>query len=61
MTRLKDPTPLAGKAASLARDGKSDAAFDLWLHRGLHELFDTIAQEPIPAELLRLIEAHRPT
>lgn len=30
--------------------------FGLWLQRGLHELYDSVAQEPIPAELLRLIE-----
>ena len=30
--------------------------FDLWLERGLHEMFDTIASEPIPEDLLKLIE-----
>ncbi len=38
---------------------RSDAAFDLWLKRGLHELYDEVAKEPIPAELLRLIEEAR--
>ena len=33
-----------------------DAAFDLWLNRGLHQLFDDVANEPIPDELLKLIE-----
>ena len=33
-----------------------EAAFDLWLRRGLHELYDDVANEAIPAELLRLIE-----
>ncbi|WP_137126159.1 NepR family anti-sigma factor [Roseomonas sp. HF4] len=36
-----------------------DDAFDIWLRRGLHAMFDEIAQEPIPDELLRLIEADR--
>ncbi len=36
-----------------------DAAFDIWLKRGLHQLFDDVANEPIPAELLRLIEEDR--
>jgi hypothetical protein len=37
----------------------SEAAFDLWLKRSLHQMFDTIAAEPIPPELLRLIEDDR--
>ena len=36
-------------------DGSSDTAFDLWLNRGLHQLFDDVANEPIPDELLKLI------
>ncbi len=34
-------------------------AFDLWLQRGLHQLYDSVAAEPIPPELLRLIEADK--
>lgn len=44
------------------RDAKSavpDAAFDIWLRRGLHQMFDDVAREPIPPELLRLIEQDR--
>ncbi len=37
----------------------SDSAFDVWLQRSLHKLFDDVASEPIPEELLRLIEEHR--
>lgn len=33
----------------------ADSAFDVWLNRGLHELFDDVAKEPIPEELLRLL------
>ncbi|MBK1660717.1 hypothetical protein E2C05_21085 [Paracraurococcus ruber] len=33
-----------------------DGAFDLWLSRGLHQLYDTVAKEPIPDALLRMIE-----
>jgi hypothetical protein len=36
-----------------------DAAFDLWLQRGLHQMFDDVMREPIPEELLRLIEQDR--
>ena len=34
----------------------SDAAFNIWLTRGLHEMYDEIASEPIPEDLLKLIE-----
>ena len=46
----------------MGRNGKaavSDAAFDVWLRRGLHQIFDDVAREPIPPELLRLIEQDR--
>ena len=38
---------------------RTSGAFDLWLQRGLHQLFDKVASEPIPEELLRLIEDDR--
>ena len=40
-------------------DKEVDQAFDVWLRRGLHQLYDTVAQEPIPEDLLRLIEVDR--
>ena len=33
--------------------------FDLWLQRGLHQLYDDVAKEPVPDDLLRLIEEDR--
>lgn len=36
-----------------------DAAFDIWLKRGLHQMFDDVAREPIPPELMQLIERDR--
>lgn len=33
----------------------SGAVFDRWLERKLHELFDAVAQEPIPDDLINLI------
>jgi hypothetical protein len=39
--------------------GGVDQAFDLWLHRSLHQLYDRVATEPVPEELLRLIEEDR--
>jgi len=38
---------------------EKDTAFGMWLKRGLHQLFDDVANEPIPEELLRLIEEDR--
>ena len=32
-----------------------DSAFDVWLNRSLHQLFDEVAREPIPEEFLKLI------
>ena len=47
-------TKQEGAAASLPKD--ADRTFELWLNRGLHELYDAVAKEPLPPELLRLIE-----
>lgn len=41
------------------RDGAPDAAFDAWLDRGLHSMFGKIADEPIPPDLLAMIEKDR--
>jgi hypothetical protein len=40
-------------------DKEPGTAFDAWLQRGLHALFDDVTREPIPEELLRLIEDDR--
>ena len=34
----------------------TDSAFDLWLNRGLHELFDDVIKEPVPEELLKIVQ-----
>ena len=44
-----DPGPAAPSAGG--RD-----PLDLWLRRGLHDLYSAVAAEPVPADLLRLIE-----
>ena len=46
------------RTADAEEDGV-DRAFDLWLQRGLHQLYDQVAKEPLPEELLRLIEEDR--
>ena len=48
----------AGASGGGGEDGV-DRAFDLWLQRGLHQLYDSVAKEPLPDELLRLIEEDR--
>jgi hypothetical protein len=45
-------------AAPAASQPESDA-FDLWLGASLREAFDAIATEPIPEDLLRMIEEDR--
>ena len=47
-----------GRAVPEAPKQKMDA-FDLWLQRGLHQLYDDVANEPLPEDLLRLIEEDR--
>ncbi|RUT26049.1 hypothetical protein C0V97_08290 [Asaia sp. W19] len=57
MTGGKDGAP--GKSRQTDQSPESDNPFDIWLKRGLHQLFDDVANEPIPEELLRLIEGDR--
>lgn len=45
--------------AALRKSRKTDTAFELWLQRGLHQIFDEVAREPIPDDLLKLIEENR--
>jgi hypothetical protein len=54
-------TQRSGKTTPVTpkKPAKTDAAFDIWLERGLHQMFDDVAKEPIPEELLRLIEEDR--
>lgn len=54
MPKPKDPAPVSAR-----KPRKLDGAFDLWLQRGLHDLYDQVAKEPLPDELLRLIEEDR--
>ncbi len=52
--RKEKPVPVKPPAAA-----KADAAFDVWLQRGLHDLFDEAANEAVPDEWIRMIEQHR--
>ena len=49
------PRKPGSSAPRLSGRGRKDAAFDLWLQRGLHQMFDDVAREPIPEDLLKLI------
>lgn len=59
MTRPEQPPTGAPQHQPRDRDAASGTAFDLWLKRSLHQLFDRVAKEPIPEQLLRLIEDDR--
>ncbi len=52
--------PVTGDASAVQGTKPQTDAFDLWLQRGLHKLFDDIANEPVPEALLKIIEAGRP-
>lgn len=34
----------------------NDRPFDMWLHKQLHAMYDEIASEPLPDDLLNLID-----
>lgn len=53
------PQGIRARRTREPKSSVSDAAFDIWLRRGLHRMFDDVAREPIPPELLRLIEEDR--
>ena len=54
-----------GKQPSPAKRPKpkrpAEQAFDTWLDRGLHEIYDEVAREPVPDDLLKLIRDHKGT
>ena len=54
---MKPPKP-SKKASERSADPKVKA-FDVWLNRGLHQIYDEVASEPIPDDLLKLIEDDR--
>lgn len=39
-----------------ARARGNDRPFDLWLQKQLHAMYDEIASEPLPSDLLNLID-----
>jgi hypothetical protein len=55
-----DNKPLKGRAGDAVRGKKMKSAterpFDMWLQKQLHAMYDEIASEPLPEDLLMLIE-----
>ena len=44
------------KSGSRRAAGQGPQPFDHWLRKQLHELYDPVAKEPLPDELVRLID-----
>jgi hypothetical protein len=51
---LKDRTGSSGREKSMKPP--TERPFDLWLHKQLHAMYDEIAAEPLPDDLINLIE-----
>ena len=61
MTATNDKPPAERSQPEPRKKRKAENAFDLWLQRGLHKMFDDVASEPVPDDLLKLIEDDRGT
>ncbi len=55
MSKPNNP-PLPGPGR---KPKKTDAAFDIWLQKSLHQMYDDVASEPVPDAILKLIEEDR--
>jgi len=55
-----DNKPQKDRAAEAARDKKvkepTERPFDMWLQKQLHAMYDEITAEPLPDDLIKLIE-----
>lgn len=45
-----------GSSRPRAKGARSSTAFDLWLQRELQDMFSDVSREPVPDELMRLID-----
>jgi hypothetical protein len=52
--RTRDRT--ASNGAGPRKKNTEERPFDLWLHKQLHAMYDEIASEPLPTDLLKLID-----
>ena len=55
----RKPADKERKRAAAEWLGGAEDPFDLWLRRSLHGAFDPALEEPVPEEVLRLIEEDR--
>jgi len=46
----------ANSARSKGMNAPAEKPFDMWLHKQLHAMYDEIAAEPLPDDLINLIE-----
>lgn len=53
------PVPSKVLGSGRREGSAAENAFNEWLQRGLHNLYDDTASEPVPEELLRLIAQDR--
>lgn len=44
------------EASQIKKSQVADSAFNTWLTQSLHKLFDEVANEPMPENLLKIIE-----
>ena len=58
MTKPPPQPPIPPGGSSKPRR-PADKAFDTWLTRGLRQMFDDVAREPVPDSLLKMIEDDR--
>jgi hypothetical protein len=52
----RTPPPAAKMPLGEENAPRMDQPFDHWLHKQLHEMYDAIAKEPLPDDLMRLID-----
>lgn len=52
----KKADPVRGGGERPADDPSSERAFDRWLNRQLHGLYDPVLSEAVPDEIMRLVE-----
>ena len=52
----RTPPPDAKAPSADENAPRMDQPFDHWLHKQLHEMYDAIAKEPLPDDLMRLID-----
>jgi hypothetical protein len=53
---VKPVQAAADEAARLRAKPSAERPFDMWLQKQLHAMYDEIASEPLPNDLLNLID-----